>query len=657
MAALRVEACLAARPCGLLLGILLHLCDVLCFLDSSLADAAAAARRDEATATPLRSAGGATSRREVRGPSPHRRAPSPHRVLGANQRRATSVSPARGGDGGRAWYSAAQWQLLDGAVCAFLHDLRVLPEPTAAMRRHVAAAGGGTRAAAKLAWEASYMPTSTRDRPAPRLHVAASVADPFVLPLLCNGTVLCDAVSEIAGSVRRRGRRHRLRTRYDADADDADESQVIADAGGSGDEARSAASTVGLLPHRNPRLEALCVANVELALTELRKHEPARVSGELLTAAAAEQVARGDTTAILLLLEDVMRLADGVPPRAAGGEPYVGRRAARGEDAPSAPRRLPSSQSQSPARRLAAVSPNTSSARRSGSKRHAVTSPLAGAASEERRAPEYVKPHVDPTASAVLIPASRGASVVLPPPRSQAAPYDPAVNDDGDLVRAPVDGTRGWTHETSSARSALPPCYPSPSSPPTWQPHGDTSLVETSRKGPMPQPVARSRPAAVAAAATTSRSDLPYLQHVSLADSVELVALRVWLVSKLGARYEHRSPTVDFAAANLLAEDGDEWGDAAVPCWVFSDGVVLARLAEVLCYANANSALHKIDRTARTRAARRHNIARVLRCLQAERKVLGEYLFLEDALAAGDVRAVVLTLRALRAAFRLHGVI
>jgi hypothetical protein len=36
--------------------------------------------------------------------------------------------------------------------------------------------------------------------------------------------------------------------------------------------------------------------------------------------------------------------------------------------------------------------------------------------------------------------------------------------------------------------------------------------------------------------------------------------------------------------------------------------------------------------------------------------VLGDKLFLEDALEMGDVRAVVLVIRALRGAYKLHGI-
>ena len=124
----------------------------------------------------------------------------------------------------------------------------------------------------------------------------------------------------------------------------------------------------------------------------------------------------------------------------------------------------------------------------------------------------------------------------------------------------------------------------------------------------------------------------------------------------LGERLRH--PLFDAHAFAEETEHGNGafvWTDATRPCYVFRDGIVLARLVESLAYAKAGQ-VAVIDQHPRSGAARRQNIRRVLKYLQANKKILHDRLFLEEAVELGDIRAIVLVLRALRHAFPLHGI-
>ncbi len=56
----------------------------------------------------------------------------------------------------------------------------------------------------------------------------------------------------------------------------------------------------------------------------------------------------------------------------------------------------------------------------------------------------------------------------------------------------------------------------------------------------------------------------------------------------------------------------------------------------------------------KTNAVKRQNVRKVVEYLRQEKKMLMDYVFLEDVLVTGDLRAVVLVIRGLRAAYKNH---
>ncbi|RNF23033.1 uncharacterized protein Tco025E_02944 [Trypanosoma conorhini] len=171
-------------------------------------------------------------------------------------------------------YAADAMRSLELAVCAFLHSLNVLADPVLHQLPP-------DDAVVPNALNAPFLPPQrklwrVRTERFPALYV------PAVFPFLTNGTALCDVVEKVT---------HRRLSVY-----------------------------------RNPRVKSNCMENIQAAFTELQTSCPVKMSPFFLD--APERVFYGDRRFILLLLEDVMRMANDVPPRrrppCPGDTPYLG---------------------------------------------------------------------------------------------------------------------------------------------------------------------------------------------------------------------------------------------------------------------------------------------------------------------------------------------
>lgn len=138
---------------------------------------------------------------------------------------------------------------------------------------------------------------------------------------------------------------------------------------------------------------------------------------------------------------------------------------------------------------------------------------------------------------------------------------------------------------------------------------------------------------------------LEYLMAMHI-DEKELTYYSEWLAAKLGRSYRYLSAdgNIDITGKDIRLGH---------PCHIFGDGVVFAHLVRILSYHKCPQ-LDNIQVHPKTTAARRNNIRKVLEYLRTEKKTLVDYVFLEDVLVTGDVRAVVLVLRALRQTYRNH---
>ncbi|RNF11870.1 hypothetical protein TraAM80_00706 [Trypanosoma rangeli] len=175
-------------------------------------------------------------------------------------------------DGGS--YAASAMSSLELAVCAFLCSLNILADPVLHQLPP-------DDAVVPNALMAPFLPPQ-RKLWQVRTDGFSSLYIPSVFPFLTNGTALCDVVAEVTGN--------------------------------------------RLSVHRNPRVKSNCMENIQAAFTELQKYCPVKMSPFFLD--APECVFYGDRRYILLLLEDVMRMANGVVPRrrapCSSDTPYLG---------------------------------------------------------------------------------------------------------------------------------------------------------------------------------------------------------------------------------------------------------------------------------------------------------------------------------------------
>nr|CCC93623.1 conserved hypothetical protein [Trypanosoma congolense IL3000] len=170
-------------------------------------------------------------------------------------------------------YSPSAMRTLERAVCNFLYLQNILPDPIA---HHLPPDDD----VVPTALQAPFMPPKRRQW-CWRKDTFCSLYIPSVFPFLTNGSAFCDLVDRITGS--------RLPT------------------------------------HRNPRVKSNCIENIKACFSELHKHSPSSMGSLFLV--EPHRVFYGDRRYILLLLEDIMRLADGVPPRRylprPGDVPYI----------------------------------------------------------------------------------------------------------------------------------------------------------------------------------------------------------------------------------------------------------------------------------------------------------------------------------------------
>ncbi|ESL07427.1 hypothetical protein TRSC58_04883 [Trypanosoma rangeli SC58] len=175
-------------------------------------------------------------------------------------------------DGGS--YAASAMRSLELAVCAFLCSRNVLADPVL----HQLPPDDAVVPSALMA---PFLPPQ-RKLWQVRTDGFSSLYIPSVFPFLTNGTALCDVVAAVTGS--------------------------------------------RLSVHRNPRVKSNCMENIQAAFTELQKYCPVKMSPFFLD--APECVFYGDRRYILLLLEDVMRMTNGVLPRrrtpCSSDTPYLG---------------------------------------------------------------------------------------------------------------------------------------------------------------------------------------------------------------------------------------------------------------------------------------------------------------------------------------------
>ena len=129
-------------------------------------------------------------------------------------------------------------------------------------------------------------------------------------------------------------------------------------------------------------------------------------------------------------------------------------------------------------------------------------------------------------------------------------------------------------------------------------------------------------------------------------DEKELAALGEWLSTKLGRHFTYVAPDKSFDVRSGSIQVSD-------PCMIFSDGVVFAHLVRVLSYHKC-SELDNVQLRPKSLAVKRNNVKKVLEFLRREKKILVDYVFLEDVLVSGDMRAVVLVLRCLKQCYKNH---
>jgi hypothetical protein len=468
-------------------------------------------------------------------------------------------------------YSSRNMLRLEEAVCEFLFSLNVLVEPT---EHGLPADNSG--APVPDPHHAAFLPTDRR-----KWHVRTTpfktISLSSVLPYLTNGTALCDVVSKVLG--------------------------------------------VELLPFRNPRIRANCISNIRMMQNELMKHSPQRIANFFLCDAAP--VYDSDIAFILLLLEDIMRLASKAPPRkrmpSETMQPYLSsspHAAAEDGSSPGPRRNAPPI-----AHRLEDPAGSNSAGL---SHKEVVNAQISRFHQRERQ----------------LFAGGSGG----PPTASyvDVAVADPRVVDG--------QGSHAFRREESVGSQLQTPFTSTSAQPPPTQLRSRTAGVTTaapsSGRSIVPSDEVRDelRDTASEPLALLPRH-LEYLNTVN-PDDKELSVLARWLQFKLG-------PSYHYASADRLLDVSGNNIQLTQPCFLFSDGLVLTHLVRILSYHKCPQ-LETVQSGPKTNAVKRQNVRKVVEFLRQEKKILMDYVFLEDVLVTGDLRAVVLVLRGLRCAYKNH---
>jgi hypothetical protein len=372
--------------------------------------------------------------------------------------------------------------------------------------------------------------------------------------------------------------------------------------------------------HRNPRVRNLCLVNIRRAQDELQKHYPAKISNLFLCDPVP--VFEGDKAFILLLMEDIMRYASKAPPRktlpAMDQAPFV------------LPEKWTAGATTSSLSGTDAHSPANTGA--------VVPSFSAGMANAS-----YVSQFVQPERQAFVSHAANAAS---------AAPHqwtlaELAVQRDDSIESSPTPLPR---QRDSSVQPEPHPFTTSKSNPPPkhikLRAMGVTTTAPSSGRSIVPSDES---PEELYDDAPEPPALLPrHLEYLTAmrVEERELAFIAEWLLQKLGRSYRYQAADASF---DVNAKDLR----LSHPCLLFSDGVVFCHLVRILSYHKCPQ-LDNVQKAPKTTAAKRNNIKKVLEYLRLERKTLVDYVFLEDVLVTGDLRAVVLVIRALRASYKNH---
>ena len=372
---------------------------------------------------------------------------------------------------------------------------------------------------------------------------------------------------------------------------------------------------IDLMPFRNPRIRANCISNIRMVQNELMKHSPQRISSAFLCDAAP--VFDCDLAFILFLLEDIMRLAAKQPPRkqipAETLQPFLGVRGGSGgsDDATSPqPRRAPPP-----------TAHRSDESKNQVSQKEALNAQLSRFHQRERQ----------------LFAGDTGL-----PNGSHVTVADPHVVD--------TVGNRGFRREESVGSQMQAPFTSSSAHPAPTQLRSRTTGVTTaapsSGRSIVPSDEVRDelRDPASEPLALLPRH-LEYLNAVN-PDEKELSQLARWLQAKLGTNYH-------YTAADRMFEVDSNNLQLSQPCFLFADGIVLTHLVRILSYHKCPQ-LETVQAGPKTNAVKRQNVRKVVEYLRQEKKVLMDYVFLEDVLVSGDLRAVVLVIRGLRVAYKNH---
>lgn len=425
-----------------------------------------------------------------------------------------------------------------------------------------------------------------------RTTTPSTISLASIFPFFTNGTLLCDVVSSIL--------------------------------------------SMDVPVYRNPRIRNNCIANITSAQTALRKYYPSRISNAFLVDPLP--VYEGDKAFILFLMEDMMRFACKAPPR----------KVLPNRD--QVPFMLPSHWHQSADLAALQGASILQAVRTHGSK---TDSP--SAANSE--------PHI----STGMAHASHHAMF----PQKERQPFVAEERDDGhrwtlaELAQQRegsigsqtgtgdvADVTGGGNHRSTTTlhTSTFTTTHSNP--PPKsvrLRSIGVTTTAPSSGRSIVPSDEIQDEldddPQEVLPALLPRHLEYLLAMHV---DERELQQHSEWLHVKLGFNYRYTSQDgiIDIQAKN---------GPLALshPCFIFADGVVLCHLVRILSYQKCPQ-LDNIQANPKTVAAKRNNIKKVLEYLRNEKKTLVDYVFLEDVLITGDLRAVVLVLRSLRQTYKNH---
>ncbi|CUG91255.1 Hypothetical protein, putative [Bodo saltans] len=520
-------------------------------------------------------------------------------------------------------YAARNMSRLEESVCQFLFGLGVLVEPT----KHSIPADDDLSAALLPGPLAAPFLPEKRSRWHLRRTPFTSISLSSVFPYLSNGSALLDVVCHVLD--------------------------------------------VDIPVHRNPRVRNLCLANIRRAQDELQKHYPSRISNLFLCDPVP--VFEGDKAFILLLMEDIMRFASKAPPRkslpAIDQSPFL-----------------------LPEKWTAGVATTSS---QSGAAATGDVPPLSAGMANASYASQFVQPErqafvSQATNAATAAPHhwtlaelagqrddSMDDASFTPPPRQrdipstlQPEPHPFTISKSNPPPKHIKLRAMGVTTTAPSSGRSIVPSDESPEElyddapePPALLPRHleylTTMKVEERELAFISEWLAQKlgraylfffeSPEELYDDAPEPPALLPrHLEYLTTmkVEERELAFISEWLAQKLGRAYRYQAADASF---DVNAKDLR----LSHPCLIFSDGVVFCHLVRILSYHKCPQ-LDNVQKAPKTTAAKRNNIKKVLEYLRLERKTLVDYVFLEDVLVTGDLRAVVLVIRALRASYKNH---